>query len=338
MQNPWSRRAVLCGLAAGGMMAGDAQAQAPAAAPARITRLDPAFDRLIDADAAVQPLMDGLALSEGPVWIGGADGYLLVSDVPGNVIHRWSAASGAREFLRPSGYAGPKSPALYQAGSNGLIAARGGVVMADSGNRGIARLDLRTRAKTMLCSRFEGRRFNVPNDLVLARDGAIYFSDPTYGLNPGYRELDFTGVFRLAPNGAVTLVDREVGNPNGVGLSPDNRTLYVTEAGKGWLAYDLDASGRATNKRLFIDTAATGVRGGDGFKIDAQGNMWTSSNQGISVFDPQGRQIGIVNLGAARHSNCELGADGHLYVAIGNAVMRLPVKARRLAYGPRRTA
>ncbi len=324
----------MAGVAGGLAFAGtQALARPPLNRPAKVTVLDPAFAALVAADAPVEPLLDGLGLSEGPVWVGGPDGYLLVSDVPGNVIHRWSAKGGASEFLRPSGYAGPRSPMVYQPGSNGLIAARGGIVMTDTGNRGIARVDLRTRRKTMLCSRFEGRRFNAPNDLVLARDGSIYFSDPTYGLTEGYRELDFTGVYRLAPDGAVTLIERGILNPNGVGLSPDNRTLYTTEAGRGWIAIDLDPQGRPMGRRFFVSTAEAGVRGGDGFKIDADGNMWTSSNIGICVFNPQGKQIGVVKVGDARHSNCEFGADGHLYVAIGKAVVRVPVKARRLVFG-----
>ncbi len=323
----------MAGVAGGLAFAGtQVSAQQRPNPPAMITHLDPAFDALMERTAAVEPLIDGLGLSEGPLWVGGRDGYLLVSDVPGNAIHRWSANDGPSEFLRPSGYAGPSTPMFTQAGSNGLVLARGGLVIADTGNRGISRIDMRTRHKAMLCSRFEGRRFNAPNDLVLARDGSIYFTDPAYGLAPGYRELDYTGVFRLARDGTVTLIDREIANPNGVGLSPDNRTLYTTEAGKGWVAIDLDAQGRPVGKRFLVSTAQAGVRGGDGFKIDADGNMWTSSNEGITVFDPQGKRIGIVNVGAARHSNCELGADGYLYVAIGKAVVRVPVKARRLVF------
>lgn len=334
MNGDWSRRTMMTSIASGLAVAGvrSALAQVPALPTATVTRLDPGFDALIEDAPPVQPLMDGLRLSEGPVWVGGRDGHLLVSDVPGNVIHRWSETDGASEFLRPSGYAGPPTPMFSQAGSNGLILARGGLVMADTGNRGVSRVDLKTKHKTVLCSRFEGRRFNAPNDLVLAADGSIFFTDPSYGLRDGYRELDFTGVFRLAPDGTVALIDRTIANPNGVGLSPDGRTLYTTEQGLGWIAIDLDARGHATGRRFFVSTAETGARGGDGFKIDAAGNMWTSSNEGVSVFNPQGKQLGAVNVGAARHSNCELGGDGYLYVAIGGAVVRVSVKARRLVF------
>lgn len=310
-----------------------AQAQPIAQPPlsAKITRLDPAFDALIDPNAPFEQIMTGLLLSEGPHWVGGANGYLLVSDVPGNAIHRWTKAGGGAEFLKPSGYAGPPSPMFREAGSNGLVMTRGGLIMADSGNRGIARIDMRTKHKTMLCTHFEGRRLNSPNDLVLARDGSIYFTDPPFGLiNASYRQLDFTGVYRLSPDGVLTVVERTIVNPNGIGLSPDNRTLYVTEGGKGWVALDLDAQGVASNRRYLIETATTGVRGGDGFKIDADGNMWTSTSDGLGVFDARGKPLGAINVGPGRHSNLDIGGDGHLYITVGTGVWRGPVKARRL--------
>lgn len=333
MRTDWSRRDLMAGAAGALTLAGAASAQPAPAAAAKITRLDPAFDALIDADAPFEQIMDGLLLSEGPHWVGGADGYLLVSDVPGNAIHRWSKADGAAEFLKPSGYAGPPSPMFREAGSNGLVMTRGGLVMADSGNRGIARIDMRTKAKTMLCSHFEGRRLNSPNDLVLARDGSIYFTDPPYGLiNASYRELDFSGLYRLAPDGTLTLADRSVVNPNGVGISPDSRTLYATEQGKGWVAFDLDANGALSNKRVFIDGAQTGLGGGDGFKIDTAGNMWTSSAAGLSVVDPRGKQLGTISVGPRRPSNCAFGGDGYLYLTITTGVWRAPVKAKGLSF------
>ena len=330
MTGEWTRRAVVAGGLAAASAAGAATPPAPMP---EIRVLDPAFEALIDPAARFEQIIDGFGLAEGPVWVGGADGYLLASDPPGNVIRRWSREEGASEFLRPSGYAGAPSVMFREPGSNGLIAARGGVVMADLGNRGLALLDLRTRTKRMLCREFQGRRFNSPNDLVLGPEGAIYFTDPPYGLagtvNSPWREMDYSGLFRLDRDGTVTLVDRSVVNPNGIALSPDGRTLYTTEQGKGWPAFDLDAQGRASNRRMFIDTAATGITGGDGMKVDAAGNLWTSSRDGVSVFDPQGRRIGIIT---GRCSNLEFGADGHLYICAGPRVLRVACKARKLVF------
>jgi len=187
----------------------------------------------------------------------------------------------------------------------------------------------------MLCREFEGRRLNSPNDLVAAADGSIYFNDPPFGLlggmNSPWREMAFTGIYRLSPEGCLTLATREVTNPNGIGLSPDGRTLYSTEQGAGWVAFDLDPNGQATGKRPFVDSRATGILGGDGLKVDAQGHVWATGRDGISIFSPDGKRLGIVNAGPGGHSNCNFGADGYLYITGGPRVARVPVKAREIS-------
>lgn len=299
----------------------------------KIERLDPALDALIDADAVVEQVLDGFTWSEGPVWVGGHDGFLLVSDVPANKILRWTPASGGAVWLTPSGYAGPETSSLREAGSNGLILARGGLVIGDSGNRCVSRIDLKTQKKTVLAAGFEGKRFNSPNDLVLARDGAIYFTDPPWGLkgdwNSPYRQTDYSGVYRLGTDNVVTMIDRTV-EPNGIGLSPDGKTLYATDRKSGWVAWDLDAKGAPTARRQFVDRAATGIDGGDGLKVDRNGNLWASSKDGISIFTPAGKRIGVIRADDVI-SNCELAADGHLYMSSNHRVIRVKVKARKLA-------
>jgi len=299
----------------------------------KVERLDPALDALIDADAAVEQVLDSFTWSEGPVWVGGKNGFLLVSDVPANKILRWLPVDGGSVWLTPSGYAGPQTGSLREAGSNGLILARGGLVIGDSGNRCVSRIDLKTRKKTVLASSFDGKRFNSPNDLVLARDGAIYFSDPPWGLkgdwNSPYRQTDYSGVYRLGTDNVVTLIDKTV-EPNGIGLSPDGKTLYATDRKSGWVAWDLDAKGSPTARRQFVDSAATGVGGGDGLKVDRDGNVWASSKDGISIFTPAGKRIGVIRADDVI-SNCELAADGHLYMSSNHRVIRVKVKARKLA-------
>jgi gluconolactonase len=264
--------------------------------------------------------------------VGGKDGYLLVSDVPGNKIWRWSPAGGGAAWLSPSGYAGPETNSLREAGSNGLILARGGLVIGDSGNRCVSFIDLKTRKKTVLAASFDGHRLNSPNDLVLARDGAIYFTDPPWGLKGDwtspYRQTDYAGVYRLGTDNVVTLIDRTI-EPNGIGLSPDGRTLYATDRKSGWVAWDLDAKGAPTARRQFVDRATTGIEGGDGLKVDRNGNLWASSQDGVSIFTPKGRRIGIIRSDDVI-SNCELGADGYLYMSSNHRVLRVKVKAKKL--------
>ena len=289
-----SRRAIMAGAAASALAAASAHA-ADRPIVGHVQRLDPALDALVQADAPVEKLMDGYSWAEGPVWVGGPDGYLLSSDVRANIIYRWSEQDGGSQWLKPSGFSGGTDPGLVEPGTNGLCLGRGGIVCADSGSRGVSVIDLKTKKKTMLCTHFEGKRFNSPNDVVLGPDGSIYFTDPPYGLTgrtaSPLREMDYMGVFRIAPDNTVTVIDRTL-DPNGIGLSPDGRTLYVTNKDQ-WLAITLDAQGRPTDKRVFF-TATPAMRGGDGMRVDSAGNLWCSSKIGICIFSPEGKHLGTI--------------------------------------------
>lgn len=357
-----SRRGLLAGAVAAPFIARAAMAQQPAAAPAQpapqaptgpqvappaaplkapypvvgsIERLDPALDALLDAGSPVEKVLDGYVWCEGPVWVGGADGMLLTSDPRANLIMAFSPSAGGSVWAKPSGYREPSGkdwdPTLREPGTNGLILARGGLVCCDSGTRAIVRYDLKTKARTILADRYQGKRFNSPNDATLHPDGSIYFTDPPYGLwgvaDSPLREMTYTGVFRLAPDNTVTLVDDSV-SPNGIGLTPDGKRLITTDRA-GWQQWDLDAQGRASNKRIFIGRDA--VQGGDGFKIDAAGNLWASSRDGISIFTPEGKRIGIIKADQVI-SNCEIGADGYLYMSSNVRLIRVKLKpgARKL--------
>ncbi|MGC4250691.1 MAG: SMP-30/gluconolactonase/LRE family protein [Sphingobium sp.] len=301
----------------------------------KVERLDPALDALIDAGARVETIADGFSWSEGPVWVGGRDGYLLASDPRDNVIRQWSPQKGLRDWLRPSGYAGADADRFREPGSNGLFLGRGGLVVADSGNRCIGHIDLKTGRKTVIADRFEGKRFNSPNDLCVSPvDGAIYFTDPPWGLKDveksSDREMDYTGVFRIGPDNGVSLIGKYV-MPNGIGISPDGRTLYHTDGEIGWVAHSLDAQGRSIDQRPFLDREAEKIEGptGDSLKVDQAGNVWLSGLDGLSIVTPQGKRIGIIR-GDDFISNCEIGADGHLYMTCNHKLARVKVKARKL--------
>ena len=198
----------------------------------QIRRLSPQLDAVIAPDARIQQLAEGFIWAEGPVWVRDG-GYLLFSDVPGNVMYRWSEADGVSEFLNPSGYDGPPTDAFAEPGSNGMaLDAAGDLLVCDHGNRALAKVDLKTRNKMILLDRYQGERFNSPNDLAVARSGAIYFTDPTYGLKgrnaSPLRELDVNGVYLWTPGGALELIDADLTFPNGIALSPDERRLYVS--------------------------------------------------------------------------------------------------------------
>jgi gluconolactonase len=309
-----------------------------------IHRESPGLDTLIAPDAPIEKLAEGFTWAEGPVWIGEDDGYLLFTDVPGNRMHRWSPADGVSVFLEPSGLVGDTS-GFREPGANGLIRGPGQtILLADHGNRAIASLDLATRQKTMLATRYQGRRLNSPNDLVRAADGAIYFTDPPYGLEglnqSPLKEQPHNGVYRLDPDGNVTLIDDSLTFPNGILLSPDGRTLYVANSDPEraiWVAYTLDAQGNAASRRIFADaTAEVGdARPGlpDGMAIDAEGNLFATGPGGVIVFAPDGTRLGRIETGTAV-ANCTFGgADGRtLFLASNNMLARVATRTRGLGW------
>ncbi len=308
----------------------------------RIVRDDPALDRLIAPGAVIEKLADGFTWSEGPVWI--ADGgYLLFSDVPRNRIHRWSPTDGISIFMEPSGFDGTESSGFREPGSNGLIVGpAGSILMADHGNRAIAQVDLATRRKILLATHYDGKRFNSPNDLVRARNGAIFFTDPPYGLEgmnaSPLKEQPHNGVYRLDPDGAVALLAADLTFPNGVALSPDERTLYVPVSDPERavvMAYDLSPAGGVSNGRVLKDfTAMVGdAHPGlpDGLAIDAAGHLFVTGPGGVHVLTPDGRSLGRIDTGGAA-ANCKFGGDGRtLYITAGANLARV----RTLTQGSR---
>ena len=310
-----TRRACLFGIAAVPIAA-----RAGARTVGGIRRIDPGLDAVVAADAAIEVLGEGYGWAEGPVWVPGRN-WLLFSDVPGNTIWRWRANRALDIFMRPSGLEGPVPAGFNEAGANGLaLDGAGRLVMADSGNRAVARVDLDTRRKIILASGYRGKRFNSPNTVAVARSGAIYFTDPPYGLKDPdtspLRELDYQGLYRLDPNGTVTLLDRQHRRPNGIAFSPDGRTLYLAlsdEQRPELLAYPVDGRGRLGTPRPFHDMRAQLAAGGpglpDGIAVDRIGRVFATGPGGVHVLTPDGTLLGIIATGKAV-ANCCLGEDG----------------------------
>lgn len=307
----------------------------------RIHRLSPKLDAVIEPGATIQQLADGFIWSEGPVWVRDG-GYLVFSDVPGNVMYRWSEAEGVTEFMNPSGYAGPPTDAFAEPGSNGMaLDAAGDLMVCDHGNRALAKVDLKTRRKTFLVERYEGKRFNSPNDVAVSRTGAFYFTDPTYGLKgrnaSPLRELDFNGVYRLRPDGTLDLIDAELTFPNGIALSPDERRLYVSVSdpdGPKLVVYDLGLDGLPTSKALFFDAMPLKAAGGpglpDGMCLDTDGRLYATGPGGVLVLSPQAELIGVIETGTAI-ANCAFGEDGStLFLASNHTLARVRLKVTGL--------
>nr|WP_294812928.1 SMP-30/gluconolactonase/LRE family protein [uncultured Sphingomonas sp.] len=335
MTNSITRRAALAGMAALPFVPALARAKTIGS----ITRLDPGLDAVIDANAPIEVLGTGYRWTEGPVWVKNG-GYLLFSDVPANIAYRWKQGEGITPFLNPSGLVGPIPAGIREAGSNGLgVDAQGRLIIADSGTRAIAALDLATKRRTILADRYEGKRFNSCNDVAFGRGGAIYFTDPPYGLTEGdtspLKELAFNGVFRLDRDGKVRVIDDTLKRPNGIGLCPKKTTLYVAmsdEARPQILAYPLGADGmpRAapTVFHDFSEPLARKLPGmPDGLEVDKAGRLFASGPGGIYVLSPEGKALGLIATGKAA-ANCAFGEDGRtLFLTSSDMLARVRLKS-----------
>lgn len=306
----------------------------------RFERLDAGFDALLPRDAEAELIVE-LADVPGPHWLEGPawdrrQGCLLFSDTKGNAIHRWSRSDGCGVFLKPSGYAGPEPAPMEEPGANGLAFDRQGrLVMCEHGDRRVTRLEADGR-RSVLADAWQGRRLNSPNDVVCRRNGELWFTDPPYGLprrfeDPG-KELPFNGVFRIGEGGGLELVLKDVSVPNGIGFSPDESALYVTEGApgrKGWLAFDLRPDGSLGGRRwLFDGSGLDGSGSPDGLCVDAGGHVFATGFERVLVLTPEGRHLGSIRPGS-RVSNVAWGEDGSvLFITADTRVWRLPTATR----------
>lgn len=320
------------------MHAGVAPGEKTAAVGA-VQRLDPAFDRLVPKDAHIEKVAGGFAFVEGPIWR--PSNALWFSDVVGNVVRQWTPDGKVVEILRPGGYDGDSLPTGGFNGPNGMTADKdGAVLLCQHGNRRIVRID-KDRQVTTLVDNFEGKKLNSPNDLVFRSDGSLFFTDPPYGLPKGdddpLKELPFNGVFRLA-NGKLQVLVKDMTRPNGIALSPDEKTLYVgnsDEKRRIWMRYDLAADGSVSNGRVFADVTNEKEAGlPDGMKVDALGNIYATGPAGVWVFSPEGKHLGTIKPPEGP-ANCGWGDDWKtLYITAQTSLYRikLGVAGQKLVY------
>jgi gluconolactonase len=304
---------------------------------AKIVRLDPRFDRIVPQSAVLEKIAEGFTWVEGPAW-NRKEGCLLFSDIPANAIMRWNPDGSTSVFQKPSGYTGTEPYKGPEPGSNGLAFDRQGrLTICEHGDRRVTRLEANGR-KTVLADRYEGKRFNSPNDLAIRSNGDIYFTDPPYGLpgtfNDPAREIGFNGVYRIDSRGAVTLLTRELNAPNGIAFSPDEKTLYVSNSDPRrpvWMAYEVKRGGTLGAGRVFYDATpwlkeARGVP--DGMKVDRSGNLFASGPGGMHVLAPDGKHLGYFTFGVSA-ANCAFGGDGStLYIAVSTAVYRIALNTK----------
>ncbi len=261
---------------------------------------DDPFRQLIPADAKVEKLVTGMKFTEGPVWITWEDGLLIFSDIPSNELKSWNARNGLTTFRPDSRQA------------NGNTSDREGrLISCEHAARRVVRLERKDGSITVLADRFEGKRFNSPNDPVVKSDGSVWFTDPTYGTPPGEpKEIDGRFVYRIDPETKkVTKVAEGFDQPNGLCFSPDETKLYIADSGKPRhiRVFDVRPDHTLTNGAVFcaIDEGVP-----DGIRCDEKGNVWSSAGDGVQVFAPDGKRIGRVPVPESPANLCFGGEDG----------------------------
>jgi gluconolactonase len=282
-----------------------------------IIEKDPSFRNIVPSGAKIEKVAGGFKFTEGPIWVKEGAGYLLFSDIGNDAIMKWTPSGTVSTFRKPSDR------------SNGLtLDKQGRLIICDQANRRMSRLEP-NGTLTVLASTYQNRRFNSPNDAVYGSEGSLYFTDPPYGLsNPSLQELNFQGVFRLAPNGTVQLLVRNLSRPNGIALSPDEKTLYVANSdsnNKVWMAYTLGTTGGVSNGRVFYNASQANEEGlPDGLKVDIQGNLYCTGPGGVWVFSPQGTHLGTIKPPEVA-TNCHWGdQDGKtLYITATTGLYRI---------------
>jgi len=302
-----------------------------------IERLDPAIDAIIAADVQPEIIAEGFNWAEGPLWLEDQQA-LIFSDVPENVIYKWTEAGGKEVYLTPSGYTGESAHYSEEPGSNGLLLSpEGKLVICQHGDRRVAMMDAPLNAPkpnfVSLLDNYQGGKLNSPNDAVYDSHGALYVTDPPYGL-PGrdtssIKELSFYGVYKVS-GGSVKLLCDSVTRPNGIAFLPGEKTLLVANSDPDksvWYAFDLEGDS-VTHARIFYDAReAAKLEPGnpDGMKVDKNGNVFASGPGGLWIFNSDGKLLGKIKLPELA-SNCAFSGDGKaLFITVDMYLVRVRI-------------
>lgn len=301
---------------------------------------DSAAEGLLRPSERIESLSSGFTWSEGPVWDRKRN-CLYFSDVPGNIVWKWTEAEGAIEFLNPSGIAGTNATGFREPGANGLaISQDGHMLICNHGRRAIEKMNIDTGQRVLLAGEFDGKPFNSPNDVVEGPDGSLYFTDPPYGLDgldeSPLKQQDANGVYRLSPDGTVSRLIDTMTFPNGAALSTDGQTLYVSQSDPERpvilrMATDGSAQSVLFDASRFMTDAAPGLP--DGMAVAASGHILATGPGGVFLLAPNGRPLARINTGKATANCCFGGADGQtLYMTAHDTLMRIRTKMRGLAW------
>jgi gluconolactonase len=301
-----------------------------------VNRIDQSINSLIPEDAKIEILSSGFDWSEGPLWLEDQQA-LIFSDVPANKIYRWTEQDSLSIFLEPSGYFGERKD-KREPGSNGLaLDLDGKLLLCQHGLRQVGKLKtslLNPKPEyETLAFEWEGKKMNSPNDLVVHSNASIFFTDPPYGLDEwDEKGLDFQGVYRLL-DGALTLQIDSLSRPNGVALSPDEKTLYIAQSDPAkarYYAYELDEAGEVLSGKILFDVTSMispeqkGLP--DGLKVHSSGVLFATGPGGVLIINPEGKHLGTIETGQAT-ANCAFDAEEkYLYITADMHLMRIRLK------------
>jgi gluconolactonase len=299
-----------------------------------IERLDPALDAIISPDARIEVIAEGYNWSEGPVWVE-SENMLLYSDVPENIVYKWTEEKGAEVYLTPSGFTGAETDSREK-GSNGLLLnEKGQLVLCQHGDRrlSIMNADLGSPKPefTTIADKYDGKRFNSPNDAALSKNGNYYLTDPPYGLSEKMmddpnKEIPFQGVYQIASNGRVRLLVDSITRPNGIALSPGDKYLYVANSDRQrarWYRYELGDTSVIGGSVFYEEK---GGDAGDGLKVDSNGILFASGGGGVLIINPDGKLLGRIVLPDGT-SNTALSPDQKtLFVTNDSRVLRIKMR------------
>ena len=289
-----------------------------------VVTVSPELKRIVPEGARIEKLAGGFKFTEGPLWMPG--GFLIFSDIPNDALVKWDPKTRqVSDYRKPSG------------NTNGTaLDARGRLICCEHSGRRVSRKE--GDRYVTIADRYEGKRFNSPNDVVVKSDGSIYFTDPPYGLPQRWedprRELDFCGVYRLDPSGELRLLHADLTRPNGLAFSPDERLLYVANSDPDhavWKRFVVQEDGSLDEGVVFVDvTDLVGAVPGlpDGLKVDRSGNLFATAPGGVHVYDPEGNRLGRIDTGIAT-ANCAWGDDGStLYLCSDMYLCRIRTRTR----------
>jgi gluconolactonase len=279
------------------------------------------FAQCVDPSAVVRKLAGEMKFTEGPVWIPREGGYLVFSDIPADELKRWSEKDGLATFRKPS------------RNTNGnILDADGRMISCEHSGRRLSILDADGTLRSLV-DKFEGKAFNSPNDAVVAKDGAVYFTDPDYGLRGQPSEIGGNWVFRFDPKTQnIRVLCKDFDKPNGIALSPDGKRLYVADSGtpKHIRVFDVAADGGISNSRVFctIDKGAP-----DGIRCGVDGRLWSSAGDGVRIFDPSGKLLGTIPVPESPANLCFGGTDGKtLFMTARTSLYAIDVRVKGFTF------